>query len=168
MTAVKKAFKQAVSAKPKPNGQDSGNLLNGNTLGITDLSYLISLKASSDDLINMEASKANKCDTEQLLISQCVIAKQIKNLAILFMESIRNSVENPKDSKITKENNRKFLLNQTRVLVNNWIIKFDPMKQNTTQKDEGLEFLSNNDGENLLDYTGCIVKDEKTSYMQNT
>lgn len=81
------------------------------------------------------------------------------------MESIRTSVENPKDSKITKENNRKFLLNQTRVLVNNWIIKFDPMKQNTTQKDEGLEFLSNNDGENLLDYTGCIVKDEKTSYM---
>lgn len=65
------------------------------------------------------------------------------------MESLRSSVENPKDSKIAKEHQRKFLLSQIRTLVNNWIIKFDPMKQNTTSKDDGLDFLKVADGEHL-------------------
>lgn len=97
----------------------------------------------------MDTVKANKVDTEQLLMSQNVLAKQIKHLAVLFMESIRNTVENPKDSKVAKENGRKFLLKQIRVLVNNWIIKYDPMKQNTTHIDEGLDFFKQNAGENL-------------------
>jgi len=45
-------------------------------------------------------------------------------------------------------------------LVNNWIIKFDPLNQNITDKEAGLEFLRQPEGENLLLYSHCIVKDE--------
>ena len=41
------------------------------------------------------------------------------------------TVDNPNETKIAKENNKKYLLSQIKSLVNNWIIKFDPMKQNT-------------------------------------
>jgi len=51
------------------------------------------------------------------------------------------------------------LLAQTRSLVNHWIIKFDPMDQNTTSKEEGLEYLSHTEGMNLLDYTQSIIKE---------
>jgi hypothetical protein len=65
------------------------------------------------------------------------------------MEQLRTGVEKPKETKIQKDNHRKFLLSQIRTLVNNWIIKFDPLKQNTTNKEEGLEFLKMSDGELL-------------------
>ena len=48
------------------------------------------------------------------------------------MESLRITVENPTETKLAKEKNHKFLLAQIRSLVNGWIIKFDPMKQNMT------------------------------------
>jgi hypothetical protein len=43
------------------------------------------------------------------------------------MECVRLQVEHPSDSKNSKENSKKYLLAQTRSLVNHWIIKFDPM-----------------------------------------
>lgn len=93
-----------------------------------NITSLLAQKANREELDALDAIKANKCDTEQLLVSQNVLAKQIKHLAVLFMESIRTSVEKPQDSKLTKEHHRKFLLNQIRTLVNSWIIKYDPMK----------------------------------------
>ena len=50
-------------------------------------------------------------------------------------------MESPSESKISKENARKYLLTKTRSLVNKWIIKFDPMQTNTTNIEEGLEYL---------------------------
>jgi len=64
-----------------------------------------------------------------------VISRQVKHLAVLFMESLRITVENPTETKQAKEKNQKFLLAQIRSLVNGWIIKFDPMKQNLTAHD---------------------------------
>ncbi len=73
------------------------------------------------------------------------------------MECVRLQVENPSDSKNTKDNMKKYLLAQTRSLVNHWIIKFDPMSQNSTAKEDGLEYLSMTEGINLLDYTQSII-----------
>ena len=98
-----------------------------------DIAYLLSLKANVEDLESMDSTKANKVDTEQLLVSSSILGRQIKHLSVLFMESIRMTVDNPNETKIAKENNKKYLLSQIKSLVNNWIIKFDPMKQNTYQ-----------------------------------
>lgn len=127
-----------------------------------NLAFLLQSKANLEDVKALELSKANKTDTEQLLVGQSVLSKQIKYISVLFMESIRLTVENTQDSKMTKEHSRKFLLNQTRTLINQWIIKFDPLNQNSTAKSDGFDFLHALDGEFLKEYTKCIVKDEIT------
>lgn len=106
-----------------------------------EVAFLLNQKATQEDLEAVESQKANKQDTEALLVAQAVLSRQIKHLSTLFMECVRLQVENPSDSKISKENSKKYLLAQTRSLVNHWIIKFDPMSQNTTSKDDGLEYL---------------------------
>jgi len=69
------------------------------------------------------------------------------------MECVRLQVECPSESKIAKDNARKYLLAKTRSLVNKWIIKFDPMQTNTTNIEEGLEYLQKSEGMDLSDYT---------------
>lgn len=128
-----------------------------------DIAYLLSLKANVEDLESMDSTKANKVDTEQLLVSSSILGRQIKHLSVLFMESIRMTVDNPNETKIAKENNKKYLLSQIKSLVNNWIIKFDPMKQNTYQQDEGMDFLKHVEGETLQDYTKLLLREEHKS-----
>ena len=106
-----------------------------------EVAFLLNQKATQEDLEAVENQKANKQDTEALLVAQAVLSRQIKHLSTLFMECVRLQVENPSDSKISKENSKRYLLAQTRSLVNHWIIKFDPMSQNSTAKDDGLEYL---------------------------
>lgn len=44
--------------------------------------------------------------------------------------------------------------------MNNWIIKFDPLKQHTTSKEDGMEFLKMSDGEFIAQYTNSVVRED--------
>lgn len=77
--AVKKAVKQAMARGKKASNLNNSyeDLAQGKSLTNSpsaaqisgDIGYLMSLKANNEDLHNLESIKANKVDTEQLLVS---------------------------------------------------------------------------------------------------
>nr|ACK37611.1 putative reticulocyte-binding protein 2 [Kahliella matisi] len=149
INAIKKVLKQ------QQHNQNSTTHQIGD---ISEVYQVLNSKANRSDLERLNEQKSNKVDTEQLLNSLGVLSRQLKHMLVLFMESIRSSLANASDTVLLKENKKKFLLRQLKALAK-WVMKFDPLSQTSTCLGEEQNFLQNEEGRALQEFTDQVLSD---------
>jgi len=77
---------------------------------IDDFRYLLSMKANISDFQTLYDLKSNRVDTEQLMMLQSVLSRQLKHISVLLIEVVRISIKNPNDTPLNRENKKKVLL----------------------------------------------------------
>ena len=79
----------------------------------------------------------------------------------MINDSIKQPLDNPVETAISKENKQKYLLNQMNVLIK-WVLNYSPGEANPTAQRETMDFLKETDGKSLQEYTNKLMKEAQS------
>ena len=108
-------------------------------------------KADQTELQALFEMKTNKVDTEQVMNSQIVLSRQMKHLAVLFIESVKVQLAGALESQLNKNSKRQFILQQANALAK-WVLQFDPAMQNSALG-LGTDILAHDENDALETFT---------------
>lgn len=153
-TAVKKATSHLQKNSPYMKDGEGAAMLEQVSGGassqqVEEIKALVKSKADQQDLASLNATKANKIDTQLAMRWVEIINRQLKQIVVLVTEMLRFEVDK-KDLKIFEgeqhiQHNRAFLFQQS-LLISQWVNNFSTQQVNEY-------FLESSQGVSDLNWT---------------
>ena len=106
---------------------------------VPDVQKVLERKADKHDVRELLKTRSSKKDSEMAFRQIDILHRQLKQLALLFIQKLRSSVENEHEEARNVKMNKKVNLLHHGLLIGNWVSNFDVQKVNDCFDDSQLD-----------------------------